>query len=678
MKLFILLLMVVPGMAQVKWIGQELLGRPTNTSITINAAADRELDVYFEYGIAPGVYGQKTATTRFPAMTPFEVVLDQLQPNTRYFYRMQYKETAATTFTARDEHFFTTAKPRGTTYSFALQFDPHMDENTDTEVYKQTLANELAAKPDFLIDLGDTMMSDKLPKPITYNAVQDRHKLLRSYYDFATHSIPLFMVLGNHEAEWGNQLRGTEEELPIWATKLRKQYFPNPVPNEFYTGSTKVEKFVGLRQNYYAWEWGDALFVVLDPYWYTPTPPERSGDWSLTLGRAQYDWLKSTLEKSTATFKFVFAHNLVGGLDMDGPMRGGVEVAKLLEWGGNNLDGTWGFTTARPGWPMPIHQLLVANNVTAFFHGHDHLYARQELDGLLYQEGPQPSARNFNLGTKPTVYNYKAGTVLDGVGYIKVTVSPAESKFEFIRTWLPAAQNGTRKNGEVADTLVIPARRTSLKTVSAANYAGGTVAPESIVAAYGESIPAADVLIKDATGRERKAEVLGAASTQVNFVVPPGTAPGRAQVSVANVLGDILVEPFSPGLFTANADGRGAAAAIALRIAGDGRQTAELTFRCGNAPGSCVNVPLDLGTATDQVYVSLYGTGLRFVNRPNDLLCTIGNTRVDITYSGSAPGFAGLDQINLRIPRALQGRGELPVVFSIAGKPANLVTLAFQ
>lgn len=678
MKLFALLLLAATASAQVKWIGQELLGRPTNTSITVNVAADRALDVYFEYGTAPGVYTQKTATTRFPATTPFEVVLDKLQPNTRYYYRMQYKDTTAAAFTARDEHFFTTAKPRGATYSFALQFDPHMDENTDTEVYKQTLANMVAAKPDFLIDLGDTMMSDKLPKPITFDAVHDRHKLLRTYYDYATHSMPLFMVLGNHEAEWGNQLRGTEEELPIWATKLRKQYFPNPVPNEFYTGSTKEEKFVGLRQNYYAWEWGDALFVVLDPYWYTTTPPERAGDWSLTLGRTQYDWLKSTLEKSAATFKFVFAHNLVGGLDMDGPMRGGVEVAKLLEWGGNNLDGSWGFTTARPGWPMPIHQLLVANNVTAFFHGHDHLYARQELDGLLYQEGPQPSARNFNLGTKPTVYNYKAGTVLDGVGYIKVTVSPSESKFEFIRTWLPAAQNAQRKNGEVADALVIPARRTNLKTVSAASYAGGTVAPESIVAAYGEAIPTADVLIKDSTGKERKAEVLGAASTQVNFVVPAGTAPGRAQVSVASSLGDILVEPNAPGLFSANASGAGVAAAIALHVAGDGTQSTELAFRCGSVAGSCVAVPLSFGGATDELYISLYGTGLRSYGAANTLSCTLGNVRADILYAGPAPGFAGLDQINLRIPRTLAGRGEVPLVFSIAGKPANSVTLAFR
>src|SRR6185369_10397342 len=93
----------------------------------------------------------------------------------------------------------------------------------------------------------------------------------------------------------------------------------------------------------------------------------QKGDWSLTLGTAQYDWLKQTLENSTATFKFVFAHNLIGGYNqnvngvLQGAMRGGVEVAKYLEWGGYNLDGTWGFDVYRPEMPLPIHQLLVAN-----------------------------------------------------------------------------------------------------------------------------------------------------------------------------------------------------------------------------------------------------------------------------------------------------------------------------
>jgi hypothetical protein len=102
------------------------------------------------------------------------------------------------------ERFFRTARPRGSTYTFDIQFDPHMDANSDENIYRLSLRNTLADEPDFLIDLGDNFMSDKL-SPITENAVHDRVKLLRSFYDLTTHSVPLILNLGNHEGEWGPQ-----------------------------------------------------------------------------------------------------------------------------------------------------------------------------------------------------------------------------------------------------------------------------------------------------------------------------------------------------------------------------------------------------------------------------------------------------------------------------------------
>jgi len=88
---------------------------------------------------------------------------------------------------------------------------------------------------------------------------------------------------------------------------------------------------VGLRENYYAWTWGDALFVVLDPYINTLNKPEKEGDgWNFTLGRDQYDWFRRTLENSDSKFKFVFAHQIVGG-DTEG--RGGTEWVDYYEMG---------------------------------------------------------------------------------------------------------------------------------------------------------------------------------------------------------------------------------------------------------------------------------------------------------------------------------------------------------
>ncbi len=432
-----------------------ILGRPTDRAVTLNLLSASTSDVFVEYGTAAGVFSRKTSAVKLASNQPHEIVLDSLQPNTSYSYRV-----------AGVQGSFHTQRPPGSAFTFLLQADPHLDDGTDPEVYKRSLRGELSSSADFLIDLGDTFMSDKLESPTRDDVVQ-RHLMARTYYDLVTNSLPLFLTLGNHEGETSRRLNGTAENLAVWASNARRLYYPNPEPNGFYSGSTHAEPFIGLRQNYYWWTWGDALFIVLDPFWYTAGRRSGPGDnWDFTLGREQYDWLKSALEQSRARFKFVFAHNLVGGLDLDGRARGGIEGAPYFEWGGHNQDGTWGFAEKRPGWPMPIHQLLVRNNVTAFFHGHDHLYARQELDGVVYQEVPQPShggARN-----PKGEYAYTHGDILPGSGYLRIRVAPDGVRSEFLRTDAGAPQ--------LAHTYSL-APRAQNDSASPTTQAGSTVAP---------------------------------------------------------------------------------------------------------------------------------------------------------------------------------------------------------
>jgi hypothetical protein len=438
------------------FFAQELLGRPTDTTITINAGAIKKLEGYYEYGTSSGVYTNKSSPVTFIPNEPVNVLIEKLKPNTQYFYRLRYRELGAAEYVARTERTFHTARPPGSAFTFVAQFDPHLDENTSEDAYKLTLKNMLADKPDFLIDVGDNSFVEKL-RPATKAGVEDRLQLIRSYYDFLTHSAALFMAVGNHEGEWGKYLNGTPNNVAVWNTLARKQYVPNPEPNAFYTGSNRQEPFVGLRQANYAWNWGDALFIVLDPYWNQPVAPELGGDWFLTLGKEQYDWLKKTLETSKAKYKFVFAHNLIGGANMNGLMRGGIAAVKNLEWGGYNLDGTWGFDTARPGWGKPIHQLLIDNKATIFFHGHDHLYAKEDMDGIVYQEGPMPGSKNASTQAR-NPYKY-TGTVVGGTGYLRVRVSPEDVKVDFVQTWLPEQENAKLKNGMLGDSYTIKARK---------------------------------------------------------------------------------------------------------------------------------------------------------------------------------------------------------------------------
>ena len=110
----------------------------------------------------------------------------------------------------------------------------------------------------------------------------------------------------------------------------------------------------------------------------------------------------------------------------------------MFEWGGGNADGTWGFAEHRPGWDVPIHQLLVENHVTIFFHGHDHLFVKQDLDGIVYQEVPQPSYAMYDKTGSAEEYGYTHGDVLGGSGYLRVGVSPAAVTVEYVRSYLPA------------------------------------------------------------------------------------------------------------------------------------------------------------------------------------------------------------------------------------------------
>lgn len=442
-----------------------VLGRPTDGSIVASVMADAGTEVYVEYGTASGSYSNQTSVQVVPASGPAVIGIAGLRPDTRYYYRARLRSRTESDYRADVEHAFVTKRLPGNAFTFVVQADPHLDQNSSTAVYRQTLLNELADRPDFMVDLGDASMVDKCaidgstlcatPPPATAVGVWARNALMRSYFDVACHSVPLFMALGNHDGEAGWIGDAAGDNLAGWSLRTRKTFFPNPEPDGFYAGNTQQVAGVGYRQNYYAFEWGDALFVVLDPYAYT-TPKPGSDGWGWTLGATQYQWLAKTLAASRARFKFVFSHHLIGGNGTDA--RGGAAFAQFFEWGGRNLDGSWAFDKQRAGWPATIHQVLVANRVTAWFHGHDHLFAREQLDGVIYQEVPQPSLARYDTSDPGNGYGYQGMAGVDifpSSGHLRVTVSAAEVRVEYVRSVAPGDETSTRKNGSIVTTYVV-------------------------------------------------------------------------------------------------------------------------------------------------------------------------------------------------------------------------------
>ena len=425
----------------------QILGRPTNSTISINILCKQQAEVYWEYGTISGKYANKTTASTVTGELPFEYEISNLMADTQYYYRIRYRFSGSTAFLAGPEYTFHTARTVGTTFTFAIEADPHLDENSDTTSYALTLKNILSRNPDFLLDLGDTFFSEKQPLK-TQSVITSRHLLLRSFFDNTCHSVPLFLVLGNHEGETGWAMDGTANSLPVMASNTRNLYFPNPIPNLFYSGNQRQEAFVGLRKGYYAFEWGNAQFIVLDPYWYTNTKP----GWGWTLGADQYNWFKTLITSSKAKYKFIFCHQIVGGNGNDA--RGGTEFVDFFEQGGNNLDGTAGFDKYRPGWGKPIHTLMKENRATIFFHGHDHFYGKQDKDGIVYQECPQPSNRNIT-NTSAREYGYVNGTILPGRGFLLVTVSNSSVKVDYIKTLLPSEEGVNGKNGDTVTSYTI-------------------------------------------------------------------------------------------------------------------------------------------------------------------------------------------------------------------------------
>ncbi len=444
----------------------EVLGRPGEHSITVQLLFADSADVRVQYGTVSAQYDHETAWSTYADSVTVEIILSDLKPATHYFYRVNYRKPGRQNILNLQEHSFTTKRDKQDSFVFTVQADPHLDGMSDSALYRVCLKNQLEDRLDFMIDLGDFLMTDKLQnvsKVVPFDTIPYRCNLLRSMYESICHSVPLFIALGNHEGEAGWLNNGTANNIAVWDARERKRFFPNPYPDGFYTGDTSNTPFVGLRQSFYSWEWGNALFIVLDPYWYTKPKPDSLHGWNWTLGKAQYDWLRQSLENSSAEYKFVFAHQLIGG---DEQGRGGVEFADLYEWGGKNLDGSDGWATQRPGWYKPIKDLLTENRVNIFFHGHDHFFGQQQKDCLIYQETPQPSLPNFNYPRQAADYGYVQGVIQSNTGHLRVSVNGERVKVEYVKAYRVSQETSSQHNKDVVATYFINLKNCydSLKT----------------------------------------------------------------------------------------------------------------------------------------------------------------------------------------------------------------------
>jgi uncharacterized protein (TIGR03437 family) len=225
---------------------------------------------------------------------------------------------------------------------------------------------------------------------------------------------------------------------------------------------------------------------------------------------------------------------------------------------------------------------------------------------------------------------------------------------------------------------------------NAASFSPGILAQNSIVTAKGTSFAAATVIaggnstpatlagltvnVLDSAGATRSAPLYYVSPSQINYVIPEGTAPGTATVTVtgsaASFLAPVRIAPVSPGVFGVN--GLAAANIVTYR---NGTPSSMNAVQI-DAGGNFVPVAIDLGAEDQLVYLFLYGTGIR--NHANPVTATVGAAEITAAYAGAQGEYAGFDQINILLPRSLKGAGLVSVTLTVDGQTTNPVKIRIQ
>jgi hypothetical protein len=263
------------------------------------------------------------------------------------------------------------------------------------------------AAPDFVLHLGDMLdfhefgFNDPPPDSV-YTRLAYRN--LRAVLGDTLGNAAFYYVIGNWEGEDGWY---TPEDLAK-SRQERLVYMPGPLPTTYPQSGSDAEDF-------YAFTWGDALFVVLNVMSYTPTPHLLSGgagapdDW--TLGAAQLQWLSNTLAGATSRWRFVFIHHPVGGAAGDSE---------------DSAYGRGGGRAAYVGEQATVHQLMLQGGVQIFFYGHDHVFTDMTVDGIHYSEAGSAGAIWM---FSPSLTGYTQSWLESGWAHVAVTADAVDVTF---------------------------------------------------------------------------------------------------------------------------------------------------------------------------------------------------------------------------------------------------------
>jgi uncharacterized protein (TIGR03437 family) len=220
---------------------------------------------------------------------------------------------------------------------------------------------------------------------------------------------------------------------------------------------------------------------------------------------------------------------------------------------------------------------------------------------------------------------------------------------------------------------------------------GNAIATDTATASgapWPTSLAQREIVIND----DIKAPVYFINSTQANFQLPQNAPLGtdRIAVRVADTGeliagGSLAVAAVSPGLFTASQDGKGQAAATnqdgRINSSANAAAKGSVITLYGTGQGQ-VSPPVPDGIAastsplSNTVTVPTSDARACVASQPS-MCVAVGSSFGEIQYSGLAPGYIGLWQINVKIPQDAAS-GNVSVRVLINGAPSNTVTVAVR
>ncbi len=221
-------------------------------------------------------------------------------------------------------------------------------------------------------------------------------------------------------------------------------------------------------------------------------------------------------------------------------------------------------------------------------------------------------------------------------------------------------------------------------TVSAASFANN-IAGRAIVAAFGVGLATTTqsatsqplptelggttIRVTDSAGATRIAPLFFASPLQINYQIPLDAAVGPSFVTVTGSdgrvsTGAMQIVNSAPAIFTLSQNGQGAAAAL------DAFTFTGAPFNANRANG-------------DPNILAFFGTGLGADATDLDgdvsasMQATIDGNPAAVLYAGRAPGFAGLNQMNVLLPAGI-GAGAHTFQISRNGAASNTATIAIR